>query len=221
MTDLPAAVLWDMDGTIVDTEPLWIAAEMKLVADHGATWTPDDSLALVGSDLLEAARYIRRKAELPMTAEAIRDHLISKVLEGLRESVEWCPGARELLAELNAAQVPCALVTMSYRPLAQALLDALPAETFAAVVVGDEVTNGKPHPEPYLKAAEALGVEPEQCVVIEDSDRGVQAGLAAGARVLGVPNVAPLPPRPGADIRDSLEGVTMAVLRVMCEAARR
>jgi HAD superfamily hydrolase (TIGR01509 family) len=204
-----------MDGTIVDTEPLWIAAETELVAAHGRTWTLEDSLALMGSPLLEAAEYIRQQAELPMAATEIRDYLIGEVLQGVGKAIEWCPGARELLLGLRTAGIPCALVTMSYRVLAEAIIDALPEGTFAAVVTGDEVTHGKPDPEPYLTAAGRLGVAAEDCVVIEDSGRGVEAGVRAGARVLGVQNAVPIEERPGVIVRESLDGVTPETLAAL------
>lgn len=217
---LPAAVLWDMDGTLVDTEPLWITAERTLVERHGGTWTEADSLSLVGSDLLAAGEYIQAKGGLPMTPAQVVDYMVSEVLAGVRTHVEWRPGARELLDALRAAGVPCALVTMSYRVLADAIDRHLPEGTFASVVTGDEVVQGKPHPEPYLTAAAAIGVDPGECVVIEDSGTGVASGLAAGARVLGVPNVVALEPVPGLVIADTLAGLTPAGLVELVETAR-
>lgn len=212
---LPAAVLWDMDGTLVDTEPLWIAAERGLVESHGSTWTEADSRALVGSDLLTAGAYIRDRAALPMTPAAVVEHLVAEVLRGVSRGVGWRPGARELLYGLRALDVPCALVTMSYRPLADAVTALLVPGTFAAVITGDEVTHGKPHPEPYLSAAAQLGVEPSECVVIEDSETGAAAGSSAGARVIGVPNVVPVTSRPGVVITDSLVHLDPAGLLAM------
>ncbi|WP_203433575.1 HAD family hydrolase [Jiangella asiatica] len=217
---LPAAVLWDMDGTIIDTEPLWMGAEEALVTGHGGTWTDADSLALVGSDLLEAAAYIRDKGRIPMTPAQIVEHMIGEVLRGLGDGISWQPGVAELLAELRGLGVPSALVTMSYRVLADAVVAQLPPGTFEAVVVGDEVTNGKPHPEPYLTAAHRLGVDPAGCVVIEDSPRGAAAGLAAGARVLSVPNAVAAEPEPGLIVVDSLAGVRAADLLALFDDYR-
>lgn len=217
---LPAAVLWDMDGTLVDTEPLWIASERALVERHGGTWSDADSLALVGSDLLAAGEYIRTRGNVPMTAAEIVDHMIGEVLEGVRQHVEWRPGVPELLAELRQAGVPCAMVTMSYRVLAQAIADRLPAGTFVTLVTGDSVTHGKPHPEPYLAGAAAIGVDPAACVVIEDSATGVRSGLAAGAQVIGVPNVVALDAQPGLVVLDSLAGVGAADLLALFDESR-
>nr|WP_205857579.1 HAD family phosphatase [Phytoactinopolyspora endophytica] len=203
----PAAVLWDMDGTLVDTEPLWIAAEKELVRRHGGTWTDADSLALVGSDLLAAGDYIRIKGDLPMTAAQVRDHLLAQVLEGVKRHVEWRPGAVELLAQLDVAGVPCALVTMSYRTLAEAVVAQLPAGRFVTLVTGDEVSKGKPDPEPYLAAAAELEVKPDECLVIEDSPPGTKSGLAAGMRVIGVPNAVGIDPEAGLVVMETLAGL--------------
>ncbi|NED94206.1 HAD family phosphatase [Phytoactinopolyspora alkaliphila] len=201
-----------MDGTIVDTEPLWIAAEQVLVESHGGSWTEEDSLALVGSDLLAAGEYIRQRAGLPMSAEQVRDHLLAEVLTGVKAGVEWRPGAVELLAGLGRAGVPAALVTMSYRVLAEAVVSQLPAGTFTAVITGDSVSRGKPHPEPYLAAAAELGIAPADCLVVEDSPPGVASGLAAGMRVVGVPNTVAIDPAPGLVLIDSLAGLDVAEL---------
>ncbi|WP_298324142.1 HAD family phosphatase [Haloactinopolyspora sp.] len=217
---LPAAVLWDMDGTMVDTEPLWIDAEKALVERHGGTWTEADSLSLVGSDLLAAGAYIRERGGLSMTPEQVVDHLLGEVLLGVDEDLTWQPGVRELLAELNHLGVPCALVTMSYRVLAEAVIAQLPSNTFTAVLTGDEVAHGKPHPEPYLAAAAQLGVDPESCVVIEDSPTGAASGLAAGARVVSVPNAVAPRPEPGMVVIDSLGGVAAADLLALFDERR-
>ncbi|WP_207782213.1 HAD family hydrolase [Phytoactinopolyspora limicola] len=215
---LPAAVLWDMDGTLVDTEPLWIAAEEDLVARHGGTWTEADSLALVGSDLLVAGEYIRSKADLPLSAAEVVDQLLAEVLAGVKHGAEWRPGASELLAALRDHGVPCGLVTMSYRVLAEAVVAQLPAGTFDVMITGDAVTQGKPHPEPYLAAAAELGVAPADCVVIEDSPPGAASGVAAGMRVLGVPNAVEIDPGLGVVVIRSLAGVVPGDLAAFFDA---
>lgn len=203
---LPAAVLWDMDGTLVDSEPDWMAAERDLAESNGATWTEEDSLNLVGSALLDAGEYIRVRGNLPMTADEVVDALIDRMIERLKQSIDWRPGARELLADLHSNGVPCALVTMSYRSLADVVVSALPPDTFGAIITGDQVARGKPHPDPYLEAARALGVNPADCIVIEDSTTGALAGLAAGATVVVVPGVADVD-APGAVILPTLIGL--------------
>ncbi|MGH1563111.1 HAD family hydrolase [Mumia sp. DW29H23] len=189
-TALPDAVLWDLDGTIVDTEPVWLAAEFALAGRFGATWSEQDGLDLVGSDLLEAGREITRRMGLPIMAEDVVDALVGTVAEHMRSGdLAWRPGAREMIAALAEAGVPQALVTMSYSAIAEPMIARLGDNPFGAVVTGDTVTNGKPHPEPYLSAAAALGVAPERCVAIEDSNTGTRSASAAGCHVLVVPNL--------------------------------
>lgn len=189
----PAAVLWDMDGTLVDTEPFWIRAETELVTAHGGTWTDADAMALVGSDLLDSAEYIRRVGGVDMRPHDIVELMMERVIAQMADDPPWQPGALDLLAALGDAEVPCALVTMSWRRLAVAVVDLLPPGTFAEVVVGDEVPRGKPHPDPYLLAARRLGADPRACVAIEDSPTGIASARAAGCAVLAVPHVVEVP----------------------------
>ena len=210
---LPAAVLWDMDGTLVDTEPYWMATETELVARHGGSWTHEQALQLVGNDLRTSAAIIKAQTGLPGTEEEIVAELLTGVIARVREhGAPWRPGARELLAALGEAGVPCALVTMSWTSFADAVVSAAPAGTFAAVVTGDEVTHGKPHPEAYLTAAERLGVDPAACVAVEDSPTGVTAALASGARTIAVPLMLPVDPRPGLSRLASLADADLGLL---------
>jgi beta-phosphoglucomutase-like phosphatase (HAD superfamily) len=202
----PAAVLWDMDGTLVDTEPYWIEEEHLLVAEHGGRWTDEDAHSLVGNDLMVSARYLRDVGGVALTPEQIIDRLLERVIARVRVHVPWRPGARELLSELRDLAVPCALVTMSYQNLAQAVVTTLPAGSFRTVVAGDDVENGKPHAEPYLTAAERLGVLPQECVAIEDSLTGVASAEAAKVPVLAVEHLVPVPPGPGRTVTASLTG---------------
>ena len=168
----PAAVLWDMDGTLVDTEPYLIDSEFDLAERHGAQWSREQALNLVGRDLLDAGRYIREHMGIDLTPEQIVDDLLDGVVARVRTEVPWRPGALDLLATLRDASVPCALVTMSYQRFVAPILEHLAPETFRVVVTGDVLTNGKPHPEPYLTAAAALGVAAADCIAIEDSSTG-------------------------------------------------
>lgn len=208
----PAAVLWDMDGTLVDTEPYWIEAEQELVAEHGGTWTHEQALQLVGNALTVSARILRDEAGVDMEPDAIVERLLGRVVEQVRVRVPWRPGAVELLTELGVQGVPCALVTMSYTVLAREVVDRAPAGAFRAVVTGDEVSRGKPDPEPYLTAAERLGVEPAACVAIEDSPTGIASARAAGVPTLGVEAVVPVPRQDGLSRAASLTDVDPATL---------
>jgi HAD superfamily hydrolase (TIGR01509 family) len=207
-----------MDGTLVDTEPYWIETEFELAERFGGTWSEEHGLALVGNDLLESGRYILRHmfaAEAPgarLTPEEVVELLLDGVVARVEQAVPWRPGARELLAGLGEAGVPCALVTMSYQRFVAPILAQLPAGAFTEIVTGDQVTQGKPHPEAYLKAAAGLGVEPGDCVAIEDSNTGATSADAAGCTELVVPCHVPVEPGERRVFRDTLEGLEVDAL---------
>jgi HAD superfamily hydrolase (TIGR01509 family) len=204
-----AAVLLDLDGTLVDTEPHWIACEQELVAEHGGSWTDEDAMALVGKPLLVSAGYLAAVGGVDLPPAAIVERLLDGVVARVRASIPWTPGAQELLAALGAADVPVALVTMSYRRLAEAVLDGVPDGTFGTVVTGDEVRESKPHPEPYLRAAALLGADPRRCVAVEDSPTGVASAEAAGCVTVVVDGVVAVPPAPGRISIRSLRDLTV------------
>jgi HAD superfamily hydrolase (TIGR01509 family) len=205
-----AAVLWDLDGTIVDTEPLWMAAEHRLALEHGKVWTDEDALQLVGNSLIASGEYIRDRLEITLSAEEIVDYLVASLAGSLREHVEWRPGARELIAALDAAGVPQALVTMSYTAIAEPIAAQLP---FGAVVTGDTVERPKPFPDPYLLAAEKLGVDASACLAIEDSRTGAASANAAGCDVLVVPHFVTVPEADRRVLVPTLAGLTPTDLR--------
>ncbi|HEX3826744.1 MAG TPA: HAD family phosphatase [Sporichthyaceae bacterium] len=205
-------MLWDMDGTLVDTEPYWIECEFALVESYGGSWSEDHAHQLVGGDLLESAAYIAVHGHVPLPPQEIVRVLLDGVVARVREHIPWRPGAQELLTELAALRIPCALVTMSWRRFAEAVLDGLPAGTFSALVTGDEVGRPKPDPEPYLLAARMLGARPQDCVAIEDSPRGVTSAVAAGVPTLAVRHVLGVEPGPGRTVVDTLAGWTAADL---------
>ena len=218
---LPAAVFWDMDGTLVDTEPYWITAEHAIVEEAGGVWTDEYAHQLVGNDLLVSAEFIRDNSPVSLEPVEIIEELLKRVIAQVSEHVPWRPGAVELLTALQEAGVPNALVTMSWRSLADSVVSALPEGTFMAVITGDEVEHGKPHPEPYLAAARALGVEVGDCVAIEDSPTGVRSAVAAGVPTLAVPHVVPVPSIVGAVQVPSLRGLTPRDLRRLFVGGRR
>lgn len=188
----PKAVLWDMDGTLVDTEPYWMAAETVLVESFGGTWSHADALQLVGNGLHDSA-VILRNAGVEMDPEAIIQYLTDQVQESLRTNgVPFRPGARELLRDLKDAGIRTGLVTMSLRRMALSVVELIEFDAFDIVVAGDDVEQPKPHPEPYLRAAELLDIDIAHAVVIEDSPTGLRSGIASGAVVLGVPHIVSL-----------------------------
>lgn len=211
------AVLWDMDGTIVDTEPYWFEAEYAIVAEHGDSWSDDHARAVVGFDLLDSGRYMIEHGGVRLTPHEIVELMLDSVVKNLKREVPWRPGARELLADVRTANIPTALVTMSWRRFASEVVDALPAGAFDVSVVGDDVDRGKPHPDPYLLAAERLGVDITRCVAIEDSPTGVASALSAGATVLAVPHHVDVPMRHDVNgrmiRRETLAGITAADLQ--------
>jgi HAD superfamily hydrolase (TIGR01509 family) len=208
------AVLWDMDGTLVDSEPVWARVQMELLAGLGATWTIEDCVNLVGTDLPNAV--VAWMARIPAGAiepEELAERMYGEVVSTLKEEVVFRPGAVELLQALNAEGIPCALVSASYRVMIDAVLSHLPPDMYDVIVAGDEVRNGKPHPEPYLTAASELKVDPADCLVIEDSPGGTASGTAAGAFVLAVPQWVAIPAAPRRLVAESLEAFTPQTLR--------
>jgi HAD superfamily hydrolase (TIGR01509 family) len=193
--NLPAAVFWDMDGTLVDTEPYWLEAETHLVESSGGVWSEADGLQLVGSSL-ERSAIILQSRGVALSVQEIIDTLTDVVADRISEEVPWRPGARELLASLRDADVPMALVTMSIGRMAHRVVDAIGFDAFDVIVSGDMVASGKPDPDCYLLAAQRLGVDPRESVAIEDSEYGVAAAVAAGMATIAVPLHVPLPESP-------------------------
>lgn len=210
------AVLWDMDGTIVDTEQYWIQAEHDLVAAHGGKWSHGKAMGLVGQSLVYSAGILQ-EAGVKLEVRDIIDTLTGHVVSLVRESVPWRPGARELLEELHTAGVRCALVTMSEAPLAREIVASLPRPYFEFLVTGDTVTHGKPHPEAYLKAVELLreddpGLDHRHCVALEDSVPGVAAAVASGVTTVAIPHIVPLAHDSSRTTWETLAGRTVADL---------
>ncbi len=204
-----------MDGTIVDTEPYWIAAEHALVAEYQGTWTAEDAHSIVGFDLLDAAVQLRDRGGVDLDPHAIVERLLDRVVASCRDALPWRPGAQALLVEARDAGIPCVLVTMSWRRLADAVIDAAPAGAFVGSVTGDEVSAGKPSPEPYLRAAEMLGLTPAACLAIEDSPTGIESAVSAGCPTVAVPNVVAVPDRDDITVVPTLEGHSLADLHTL------
>lgn len=209
----PAAVLWDMDGTLVHTEPYWMAAETPLVERFGGTWTHEQALGMVGLALEDSARLLQN-AGVPWGVDDIIAYLTDEVLRQLATTgVPFRPGARELLADLKANGVKTALVTMSMRRMALSVVDLIDFAAFDVVVAGDDVERPKPHPDPYLQAATLLGVDIRDTVAVEDSPNGLRSALASGAVSLGVPLMVSLDGVGAHALWPSLAGRTTADLR--------
>lgn len=204
----PLALLWDMDGTLTDTESYWFESELEVIHEYGGTWTHEDQLDLVGQDLLTSAGVIMSRTPVRMEPVQLVERLLDGVVRRMHQTIPWRPGALDLLASAREAGARQALVTMSWTALADVMLAGLPQGTFDAVVTGDQVQQGKPHPEPYLLAAERLGVRPEACMAIEDSRNGVASSVAAGVPTLAVPHLLDIAPQAGVVVTPTLAGVS-------------
>jgi len=200
------AVLFDMDGLLVDSEPLWFEVERAVMARLGGEWGEADQQALIGGSLDRTVSWLLAKAAAPASREDVARWLVDEMAALiLARGLPLQPGAGPLLAALDAVGVPCALVTASSRAIMDAVL-TVTGLSFDVTVCGEDVRRGKPDPEPYLLAAARLGVPAAGCVVLEDSPTGIAAARAAGCPVIAVPSV-PVPPRPGLITVDSLEEV--------------
>jgi HAD superfamily hydrolase (TIGR01509 family) len=192
---LPAALLFDMDGLLVDTEGTWFAVESEVMASLGTPWGEEHQVALVGGPLEKAVSYMLEHAGRPdVSPEKVAQELLDGMVRHLRTGpIHWRPGAEELLSAAGSLGVPCALVSSSLRPVVDAVLDAVGRDRFTATVAGDEVPSTKPHPDPYLRAAGLLGVAPADCVALEDSETGATSAVAAGCVTVVVPSLVPVP----------------------------
>ena len=207
------AVLFDMDGLLVDTEPLWFETEAEVMARLGAPWTKQDQERLLGGSMKNTVGYLLSKAVRPATPAQIADWMTSGMLQRAAEGrVTVRPGARELIAQVAAASIPYALVTSSDRPFAEAVLKGINV-TFPVTVTAAEVAQTKPAPDPYLLAAKLLEVDPQHCVALEDSPNGVASATAAGCQVIAVPSLVPIPEAPGRLVVPSLSDLSLATLR--------
>lgn len=215
-TTLPAAVLFDMDGTLIDSEGLWLDAEIHVMRGLGAEWTPDDQAHCLGGPLERVADYMVERSGTQVAPEVIGTLLLDAMEERLRSApLAWRPGARTLVTACRDAGIPTALVSASWSRLIAAVSEQIAADlhrtAFDVVIAGDDVVNSKPHPDPYLAAAAALGVDPGDCLALEDSPTGVRSAVAAGCRVVAIPHLASIDDR-GAICVESLEGRTLAEL---------
>ncbi|HJP80254.1 MAG TPA: HAD family phosphatase [Pseudonocardiaceae bacterium] len=217
MTPRPAAVLWDMDGTLIDSEKLWDVSLRELIIHLGGSELRQSVReALIGSNMQRTCEVLLEEAGRPITPEAIDEAgrwLTERTRELFATDLPWRPGAQEALKAVRASGVPTALVTSTERDLTEVALDTIGREYFDVTVTGDEVDGrNKPDPWPYLTAARLLGVDPARSVAIEDSATGVASAEAAGCAVLAIPCDAPVPPGPRRTLRDSLVGVDLDLL---------
>ncbi len=217
--------LFDMDGLLIDSEPLWTIAETELADRYGAVWDDDIKAQCLGTALpVSVPMMLRHFGMAEPSVEQVADahnFLIDRMVSLFVDAAVPQPGALDLVDALRERGIPTALVSSSYRLLVDAALKSIGVERFAFTVAGDEVAHTKPHPEPYLTAAAALGVPPQQCVVFEDAPSGIASAEAAGCLAIGIPGHAPLTATAERPLFDSLADIDLDWLLTLPAALRR
>jgi HAD superfamily hydrolase (TIGR01509 family) len=192
-----AAVVFDLDGVLVDSETVWDNARREVVASHGGAWLPNATREMMGMSSTEWSAYIRDRLGVALSPNEISDAVVALVEVRYEEQLPLLPGARETVHAL-AARWPLGLASSSNRPIIERFLDASGLRgCFTVSVSSEEVARGKPAPDVYLEAARRLAVAAERCIAIEDSTNGIHAAAAARMRVVALPN-SHFPPAPEA-----------------------
>mgnify|MGYP003751596801 CR=1 FL=1 len=204
----PAALLLDLDGTLLESERLWLIAERNIMSHYGHAWTVEDQHHCLGGPLERVADYMELHINGVQRSEIIGQELLDEVASlFVSEPLEWRPGAHELVTQVHELNIQTAIVTASWRSLLDTVMARMSESVgeFTFSVAGDEVENSKPHPQPYLNAAAALGAPIRECLAIEDSPTGTLSAVRAGAKVVAVAHMAPIDV-PGAFVLDTLDG---------------
>jgi HAD superfamily hydrolase (TIGR01509 family) len=209
----PDAVLFDMDGTLLDSEKIWDVGLDALAAHLGGHLSPAARLAMLGSPIALSIRLVHEDLGIDADPAQSQAYLLDCVAAIFADDLHWRPGARELVTAVSEAGLPTGLVTSTVRRLTDVALDWMGRDWFTVSVCGDETPTQKPTPAPYLRAAELLGVAPDRCLAVEDSPIGIASAEAAGLAVLAVPSEAHIPPAPTRVVRGDLVDVTVGELR--------
>jgi len=181
------AVVFDMDGVLVDSEPVWERVRRRFVAGHGGNWAPDAQDAMMGMSTAEWSAYVSADLGVGVPPGTVAEMVVTAMEAAYRENLPLLPGAVDAVREM-AARWPLAVASSSPRSLIETVLAAAGLRSaFAAVVSSEEVARGKPAPDVYLAAAERLGVPGPSCAAIEDSSNGLRAAAAAGCQVIAIP----------------------------------
>ena len=205
-----SAILFDMDGTLIDSEPLWLKAEIEVMAEVGCHWDEQDQINCLGGPAERTERYMQERSNNIKPYGYFINRLHEVMKERITNELDLIPNALELLKECKKAGIKIALVTASSRDLMTIVLKRFPQGTFDVVVSGDDVEKSKPDPAPYLLAAKQLSVDISKCVVIEDSLTGVESGLASGAQVIGIPHLVQMKENPSLRIISSLGDIRLS-----------
>ena len=206
------AVFFDMDGLLVDSEPEWLLSEIEVTAPYGYTWLPEDQVACLGGPLTRVGQYMFDKCGQQQSPEYFTQTLIDTQVARMRGNTPTMPGAISLLKELQRNGVKTALVSASPRIIVDAVLDNVGHDLFPFSISSDDVTNTKPNPECYVKAAQICGVEISNCLVFEDSLTGMNAAIASGAYLVGVPHLVSIQESEKVRVIKSLEQLSFAKL---------
>jgi len=185
---MPDAVVFDLDGVLMDSEQRWNAAKEELVRESGGSWRDEAPVTMMGMSSHEWAAYLRDELGVPMDVDAISADVVARMERGYRRELPLLPGAQRAVRDLSA-RWPLGLASSSNREIIDLVLDVAGfADRFAVTVSSEEVALGKPAPDVYLEAARGLGADAARCVAIEDSSNGLRAADAAGMAVIAVPN---------------------------------
>jgi beta-phosphoglucomutase-like phosphatase (HAD superfamily) len=206
------AVLWDMDGTLIDSEPIWIEEEHRLMQSLGVTWSEEDAKHCLGGPLERVDTYMRSRVNGGHKPLELAFLLIDRMIERLSSGVSFTLGAENLLRAMHGERLPMALVSASTRRIMDAALKSIGHDFFSFTCSADDVAEAKPNPEGYLMAANALGVDIERTLIIEDSVIGMRAAIDSGGYVLGLPHLTELPEGEKVVHRHGLEDLDLASL---------
>jgi HAD superfamily hydrolase (TIGR01509 family) len=202
------AVVFDLDGVVIDSEQVWDDVREAYVRECGGRWHEGAQAAMMGMSSPEWSRYVHEELGVPEPPERINEEVVRRMLDRYRQDLPLLPGAVEAVRRL-AADFELAVASSSNRPLIEAVLETAGiAACFAATVSSEEVARGKPAPDVYLEAARRLAVDPGACAAVEDSANGILSAKAAGMRVLAFPNPHYPPPSEALELADVvLEGL--------------
>ena len=207
-----SAILFDMDGTLVDSEPLWLEAEQQVMAEVGSTWEQSDQINCLGGPMDKTERYMQERSGNIKPYGYFSERLNDVMDEKLKHDLRLIPGALELLLDCKSAQIPMALVTASTGRQMRAVLERFPSGLFSSTVSQDDVEHSKPDPAPYKLAASQLGVDIKSCLVLEDSITGVQSGLRSGAQVIGIPHLVQMQSHENLRVVHALSDLNLSLL---------